>query len=522
MPDPMPDTMPAAKTSPTLSASPSPSFDAIPALSPSISISPRSFSNGSSFTSQSSRSSARSCSLPSASSRRRGYVRPQGATFAPSAQNRDSVLSLGSIAHLQYYFARTGLLDGKGGQLAKIKQNGEHDLVVPSGVSFSRSGSDAGSSVVESPIEEEGALLWDAAQEDGDDVMLPPTVSTYAHRTHYVPPPPDQKTLKKDLVDALENALHALETTTPARSEENVDQEKDDEEQSLHELQGLHVLDTTTLAIRAARLYYTLHPNPTVLNSIKPDYQIRRDLVAVLDVLKKWASRKFAGGLREDERLSILVWVSEVGMMIDKEARNEEAERQEREGWQWMNDSLWPGRDKEREICFLESLLKAAPDKAAEHELPPWTQIDVESDQPTSFLQALLDGRTLVRMHNLAVRRSKRHFGEIKTWHDDVAKPYRRADNLRFWLKAAEIRWEIKLSLNVMAVVNTSKDANIWPQFEAAVLTWSTGVREEITRDWRNDEDRKLHARAKSLALASPATSPRKSKPAHPVLDEDF
>ena len=26
---------------------------------------------------------------------------------------------MGSIAHLQYYFARTGLLDGKGGQLAK-------------------------------------------------------------------------------------------------------------------------------------------------------------------------------------------------------------------------------------------------------------------------------------------------------------------------------------------------------------------------------------------------------------------
>ena len=28
-------------------------------------------------------------------------------------------MSLGSIAHMQYYFARTGLLDGKGGHLAK-------------------------------------------------------------------------------------------------------------------------------------------------------------------------------------------------------------------------------------------------------------------------------------------------------------------------------------------------------------------------------------------------------------------
>ena len=46
-------------------------------------------------------------------------MRPQGTNFADSAKNRDSVMSLGSIAHMQYYFARTGLLDGKGGQLAK-------------------------------------------------------------------------------------------------------------------------------------------------------------------------------------------------------------------------------------------------------------------------------------------------------------------------------------------------------------------------------------------------------------------
>ena len=35
-------------------------------------------------------------------------MRPQGTNFADSAKNRDSVMSLGSIAHMQYYFARTG------------------------------------------------------------------------------------------------------------------------------------------------------------------------------------------------------------------------------------------------------------------------------------------------------------------------------------------------------------------------------------------------------------------------------
>jgi hypothetical protein len=35
----------------------------------------------------------------------------------------DSVMSLGSIAHLQYYFARTGLLDGKSGRGREWEKN---------------------------------------------------------------------------------------------------------------------------------------------------------------------------------------------------------------------------------------------------------------------------------------------------------------------------------------------------------------------------------------------------------------
>jgi hypothetical protein len=55
-------------------------------------------------------------------------MRPHGTDFAASARSRESVLSLGSIAHLQYYFARTGLLDGKGGQLARKRQLKAHTL----------------------------------------------------------------------------------------------------------------------------------------------------------------------------------------------------------------------------------------------------------------------------------------------------------------------------------------------------------------------------------------------------------
>lgn len=400
-------------------------------------------------------------------------------------------MSLGSIAHLQYYFARTGLLDGKGGQMAKKKDNGEYDIP-----RFSLA---ANQDVMESPIEDEVQAMWEAAQEDGADVMLPPTVSTYSHRPNNTTPPPDQKTMKKELVEALENALQAVESC-----ERSMMEDPSEQSQGFYEIQGLHVLDTATQAIRAARVYYTLHPNPQRLNSIKSDQELRRDLYSVLDVLKKCAARGFAGGFREDERLSVLVWVSDVGMMIDQEAKLEEADKSERKDWLWMDGSKWIDRDRERDINFLEFLLKGA-GKGANENNP-------------NYFRNLADGRDLVQMHNAAVKRSKRQFDYIKSFHEDVAKPYRRADNLRYWLKAAELRWELRLQLDVMAVANAVDTPATWSSFEEVVRQWSQGVRAELTKDWNMEEDRRLHARARSLAMASPVTSPaRRGSPAPPL-----
>jgi hypothetical protein len=113
-------------------------------------------------------------------------------------------------------------------------------------------------------------------------------------------------------------------------------------------------------------------------------------------------------------------------------------------------------------------------------------------------------------MHNAAVEKSEKRFGQITKVHDDIGKPYRRAENLRFWLKAAEIRWEVKLKLDITGVVNVSEDDAVWIAFEDVVLQWSKAVREELTRDWNGEEERKLHARARSLAQASPRNSPTK------------
>lgn len=404
-------------------------------------------------------------------------------------------MSLGSIAHLQYYFARTGLLEGKGGQMARRKQNGEYDIP-----KFSLA---ANQDVVESPIDDEAQAMWEAAQEDGQEVMLPPNVSTYRHRSTDVAPPPDQKLMKHELVEALENALQAVESC-----DGNLTDDPDEGTQGFHEIQGLHILDTTTLAIRAARLYYTLHPNPQRLNSIKSDQELRKDLHEVLDVLKKCTSRNFEGGFREDERLAILVWVSDVGMMIDREAKLEEADKHERRDWHWMDDRKWTSREGERDVNFLLFLLNGECESS----------LRSLRDEYPNFFRNLADGKDLISMHNAAVKRSKRQFHYINICHNDTNKPYRRADNIRYWLKAAELRWELKLKLDVMAVANQQEDPTVWSSFEGVVREWSRGVRAELTKDWNGDEERKLHARARSLAMASPLSSPsRRGSPAPPM-----
>lgn len=432
----------------------------------------------------------------SVSTRRRGYIRPQGAEFAESAKSRESVMSLGSIAHLQYYFARTGLLDGRGGTTRewrkKKKPEDEPRLLLTPNERFIPE-------FTESPTAEEMPDIDDEFDEN-DEVMLPPTVSTYSIKTHYIPPPPDLRALRKDLLDAVdkaENSIKSMESnrqppppeSRPPRISVSQDDVPETENGPSHcrsragtnvqawdELQGMHILDVVTLAIRAAKIYYTSHEYPERLSSLKNERELRQELINVLEVLKRWASRNFAGGLRDDERAFFLDWMSGVRAMMASETELEELEAKERESWVWAHGD-WTGREREREESFLRSLM------GSDAPLPAWSPIEDGKQLPTPMLEHLRDGRDLVRMHNRAVRKSKRRFCEIKSFHQDVGKPYRCAENLQYWLKAAEIRWEVKLHVEVMDVVHGSSD-EAWRQFDASLLAWCKAVREELVRDW--------------------------------------
>lgn len=440
-------------------------------------------------------------------------MRPQGTPFADSARNRDSVMSLGSIAHMQYYFARTGLLDGKGGQLAKEKEkelrkrslNAGKENVEPlmagmslddltlgslslhdgaSSYAVSESGQDY--SVMESPTElTENGDAWSTSTGTANPPMLPPTVSTYKQKPSYTEPLPDMPVLRRELKEALQDACKVLEETQRNDPASEAPSESQDGNQSdgFHEIQGLHLLDIITLAIRAAKNYYTAHSNPQRLYAFRSEKHIRADLYKVLDVLKRMATRNFSGGMRMMELTEILLWIESIDQLLRKEEDLERQETEEREKWVWREGD-WTGKEREREWLFLKSC------DTDDSPLPQWPgrEHSPDSDQPQQpnlFLLALADGQRLVKLHNACVARSKRNFGEIKTWHSDVGKPYRRAENLRFWVKAAQLRWEIKLTMPVTEVVNGSEDEGVWRGFEEAVFKWCRGVREELTEEWR-------------------------------------
>ena len=349
-----------------------------------------------------------------------------------------------------------------------------------------------------------------------ENVMLPPTVSTYSHKVQYIPPPPDSETLREDLKKSLVDAGKALEEVEiTASKDSNLPRNEDEDSNGAdinpqevecssgwHGIQGLHILDVVTLAIRAAKIYYTAHEHPQRLYSIKSERQIREELLTVMDVLKRMASRNFAGGMKEDELSVIRKWVKGIDLFILEEQSMEAKEAESRGKWQWL-DGPWGGQERKRERLFMCAFLPDA-------DLPDWTSMGEIEPHASPFLQALRNGLTLVHLHNAVLQKSKRQFGDIKTYHTDTAKPYRCAENLRYWIKAAEIRWEIKIKVNVTGVVHGKSEA--WPDFEAAILQWCQVVRQEITKEWEEG------SRRISSSMPNPPGDPETQRP--PLLDD--
>jgi hypothetical protein len=321
----------------------------------------------------------------------------------------------------------------------------------------------SGSVLVESPIDE--------VEEMPDDVvlqrmMLPPTVSTYQHKSKDVAPLPHMNTLRSDLTSGLGEVRKMLASQ---------DEDNEEPSQGWAEVQGMHTLDVVTQALRAAKMYYTAHEQPARLAAIKSEREMRRELIEVMDLLKRMATRSFAGGIKDEERQSLSNWVDSCEQLLEEEQRREQAEAEERRRWEWANGEwIGPERELEREYLFLRCF-----DPEPET-LPEWKPLPESDGQlPTAFLQEMQSGVRLVRLHNAILKASRRNFGAIPVYHEDTAKPYRAAENLRFWLKAAELRWEVLLKVDVMGVVYGSSEA-AWREFDLAIRSWCRKLREEL------------------------------------------
>jgi hypothetical protein len=391
-------------------------------------------------------------------------------------------------------------LDGKGGQLARkrhpratldLSSLDSSSLLSPrlgasdgdSSYASMASSPDLGAqSFIEDPMVESPTFDHDRFDsdeyEEPDPDILPPTTSTYIHREKPIPKPPTIEELKANLTQTLNAAAKVLDEIVS--SEPNAPPQPNDASpkagQGWYEIQGMQVLDVMTLAIQAAKMYYTAHEHPDRLDAIKSEKEIRSELLSVMEVLKHTATRNFAGGYREEEHKIMSSWIDSIRKMLKDEEAIEQAERIERESWTWLKGD-WTGREIERELAFLSSIdSEATP-------LPPWTPVESATELPTSFLQSMQNGLRLVKLHNAAIKKSRRRFGAIGSYHTDTQKPYRCADNLRYWIKAAELRWEVMLKVDVMGVVYSKPEA--WKDFETAIWQWCRQVREEIMAEWK-------------------------------------
>jgi hypothetical protein len=425
-------------------------------------------------------------SMEGGRSRRRGYVRPQGTDFAASARSRESVLSLGSIAHLQYYFARTGLLDGKGAQLARKKAHKDKcDRGSPIMSSFSKGPAidytldmGGGSPVlVGSPVCDDEDYYTDDLSDVEGATMLPPTVSTYNPKTKLITPPPTVEELKERLTVSLNNLTKSLSDARALVDGDHDQQIWQQRNPAWFEHQGFHILDVATLAIRSAKDYYTAHEQPGRLALYKSERELRAELLATMEVLQKMATRRFIGGMRAEEIAAVESWIDGVHELLQKDDQADATDRAERANWLWAKPD-WHSDDVHREIAFMESMLDSTGDDC----LPPWAMASNSVELPTQFLLSFRNGLRLVKLHNAAVRKSRRRFGSIPMYHADTMKPYRCADNLRYWVKAAELRWEIKLHIDPLGIVYNA-DPGVWVAFETAIFAWCRKVRTEMTAE---------------------------------------
>jgi hypothetical protein len=107
------------------------------------------------------------------------------------------------------------------------------------------------------------------------------------------------------------------------------------------------------------------------------------------------------------------------------------------------------------------------------------------SPSSKAFLDTLRTGTKLCQIHNTLTHFSLRPFGLITRFHHDTTVQYRVTDNLRYFAKAAEIRWEIFIDWDVEEIWRATPRGDDMLRRQLGV--WCAGVIAEIVNIYREE-----------------------------------
>ncbi|ORY96736.1 hypothetical protein BCR43DRAFT_492180 [Syncephalastrum racemosum] len=114
---------------------------------------------------------------------------------------------------------------------------------------------------------------------------------------------------------------------------------------------------------------------------------------------------------------------------------------------------------------------------------PLFSAIDHTTPDPRqdedAFLQHLADGKTLCRLYNDLVNRSRRPFGFITQIHQDTRRTFRAVENLRFFAGACKLRFDLVLDPFEPAEIARKTDRGLSMLKQAITLFCDTVAREQ-------------------------------------------
>jgi hypothetical protein len=239
-------------------------------------------------------------------------------------------------------------------------------------------------------------------------------------------------------------------------------------EQSLSKGTGIDVVDNATATIRLAQRYRTQIRH----EDWDDEKRLRRDAVDVLVVLRRIAEQQTTDITAEEKEI-VGTWCKGVRIRVeqDDEARRGIWEQAS----SWM-DGTWDHKwgksaskllTAERYHLFLTQFDRSEP------QLPSSSSWD-------KFLAVLRTGTKLCIIHNALAHFSLRPFGLITRFHTDTSVRYRVTDNLRYFAKAAEIRWEVNIEWDVEEIWRATPEGV--DMLKRELGKWCESVINEMTK----------------------------------------